>query len=81
MWKENWIPGIQSFKPLFRRPGVEAELVSDLFVPGTRVWDEIAVRGALMQLEADEVLKIKPGGQMPNDVVAWAKTYCARKPV
>jgi hypothetical protein len=53
-------------------PDVEAEVVRDLFVPGTRVWDETKVRTSLIALDAMEVLKIKPGVNMESDVVAWA---------
>lgn len=55
----NWIPGLQSFKPLVRMPTANTHLVRDLFVPGTRVWDEQAKRRSLMAFEAAKVLKIK----------------------
>jgi hypothetical protein len=46
--------------------------VSDLYIPGTRVWDEEVVRNSFFLLEAEKVLKIKPSINMPTDVVAWA---------
>ncbi|RLM87720.1 hypothetical protein C2845_PM04G12950 [Panicum miliaceum] len=47
-------------------------MVCDLYVRGTRVWDEEVVRNSIMLLEAEEVLKIRPGSNMPTDVVARA---------
>jgi len=47
-------------------------MVRDLFVPGTRVWDEEAVRKSFMALDAVEVLKTKPSNRLENDVLAWA---------
>jgi hypothetical protein len=37
IWQDNWIPGLQSLKPLVRMPKATAERVCDLFIPGTRV--------------------------------------------
>jgi hypothetical protein len=38
-------------------------------MPGTRTWNEAAVRRSFMALEAEEVLKIKPSMRLENDVV------------
>ncbi|RLM69188.1 hypothetical protein C2845_PM17G09400 [Panicum miliaceum] len=54
--------------PSVRRAGVSAEKVNDLFIQGTRVWNELLVRDVFTALEAEEVLKIKPGTHMPTDV-------------
>jgi hypothetical protein len=70
VWKDNWIPGLRSLKPLIRIPAAVAERVSDLFVLGTRVWDDDAVRKSFMALEAAEVLKIKPSARLEHDVLA-----------
>ena len=53
-------------------PQASAVQVHDLFVPGTRIWNESLVRKSFMAIEAEEVLKIKPGTQMETDVLAWA---------
>jgi hypothetical protein len=31
IWRKNWIPGLQSLKPLVRQPTADVELVCDLF--------------------------------------------------
>lgn len=69
-WNENWIPGLRSLRPLLRMPRSNVELVQDLFVPGTRVWDERVVRKSMMILEAEEVLKIKLSSRLEHDVTA-----------
>jgi len=53
-------------------PTAAVERVQDLFVPGTRVWDEQLVRRSFVEPEAAEILKIKPGMSLVSDVKAWA---------
>jgi hypothetical protein len=47
-------------------------MVRDLFVPGTRVWNDVLVNKTFMALEEEEILKIKPGVSLSHDVLAWA---------
>lgn len=72
IWDENWIPGLRSLKPLIRMSAARVEVVNDLFIPGTRVWDAELVRKSFMVLEVEEVLKIKPSARLEHDVLAWA---------
>jgi len=72
IWHDNWITGSNSFRPLIQLPAVGVEKVKDLFAPGTRVWDEALVRQAFLPLDAEEILKIKPGTNMEADIEAWA---------
>lgn len=72
VWEENWIPGVTSFKPLVRLPRVTVERVHDLFILGTRVWDEALVQRSFISIEASEVLKIKTSMRLDEDVLAWA---------
>jgi hypothetical protein len=72
IWQDNWIPGLRSLKPLVRMPKATAERVCDLFILGTRVWDDRAVHKSFMAIEAAEVLKIKPSARLEEDVLAWA---------
>jgi ribonuclease HI len=72
LWQENWIPGVQQLKPLVRKEGVQAELVRDLFIPGTRVWDVPKVKDVLLGFEAEEVLNIYTSMSLEEDILAWA---------
>jgi hypothetical protein len=36
------------------------------------VWDEEIVHKTFMTLEAEEIMKIKPGVSLSHDVLAWA---------
>jgi hypothetical protein len=72
IWQDNWIPGLRSFRPVARLPTVNVNRVHELFIPGTRVWDEQHVRRSFMALEAAEILKVKPNNSMVSDVRAWA---------
>ncbi|OEL33874.1 hypothetical protein BAE44_0005107, partial [Dichanthelium oligosanthes] len=38
-----------------------------LFLPGSRQWNE-----QLIRMDADEILKMKPGNTMEEDILAWA---------
>jgi hypothetical protein len=72
VWSDNWVQGLPSFKPLLRPVSAQAEMVCDLFLPGTRQWDEQAIRNTLCAIEAEEILKLRPGGRLPVDIDAWA---------
>jgi len=72
VWEDNWIPGVRSLKPVVRMPQATAVKVHDLFIPGTRNWDESVVRESFMMLDANEVLKIRPSVRATEDVLAWA---------
>lgn len=36
IWQDNWIPGIQNFKPRVQLPGVMVSTVDELFEEGDR---------------------------------------------
>jgi hypothetical protein len=59
-------------KPLVRLGDVDVEWVHELFVPGTRTWDEQLVQRSFVPYEAEEILKIRPGPRMQEDILAWA---------
>jgi hypothetical protein len=72
IWEDNWLPGTVTMKPLIRLPGVVIELVSQLFLPGTRCWDEDLVRAALVVPDAEEILRLRPGFRMEQDTTGWS---------
>jgi ribonuclease HI len=71
-WENNWIPGVGLLRPLIRLESATANRVSDLFIPGTRVWDMRQLRKNFLALDIVEILKIKPSMRSEHDVVAWA---------
>jgi hypothetical protein len=72
IWSDNWISTSSLMRPLIRLPGVQAERVCDLFVPGTRQWDVQLVIDSFCAMDAGEILKLKLGLRMEEDVTAWA---------
>jgi hypothetical protein len=72
VWCDNWIPGLDSSKPTVRLDSARIERVHELFVPGTRDWDEQLVRYSFIYRDALEILKTKPGVRLQEDVDAWA---------
>jgi hypothetical protein len=58
-------------KPLIHLDNATVQQVSELFVQGTRRWNEELVRQSFTSLDADDILKIKPGVRMEEDVLAW----------
>jgi hypothetical protein len=72
IWSERWIGSSSSRQPLFRMVNSNVEQVHQLFLPGTRSWDEAVVRNNFCSVDADEILKMKPGTHLHEDVLAWA---------
>jgi hypothetical protein len=72
IWQDNWIPGIQNYKPRVHLPEVTMSMVDDLFVPGERCWDVERVYQSFISIDAEEILKIQPSRTMEEDVMAWA---------
>lgn len=71
-WNDNWIPGARSFRPLMRLDTAAVDQVNELFIPGTRVWDEQKLRKSFMALDVLDIMKIKPSLRSETDVLAWA---------
>ena len=71
-WSDNWIGGLRSMKPLVRQEGVNVEWVHELFEPGTRSWNEQLVHDSFTSHDAEEILKVRPGIRMQEDMIAWA---------
>lgn len=71
IWSTSWVGNTQSRHTLTRLENVQMETVSQLFIPGTRRWDEHLVRSSFTVLDADEILKVKRGERLNEDVLAW----------
>jgi hypothetical protein len=72
IWDDNWIPGIRPMKPLVHLENSLVQHVDELFLPGTRTWDEDLVRQSFIPSDANEILKIRPGLRMVEDTLAWS---------
>jgi ribonuclease HI len=72
IWTDNWIAGTTTMKPICRLPDVPQERVSELFLPDSRQWDEELVRSSFTAPDAEEILKLKPGARLRDDIEAWA---------
>jgi hypothetical protein len=72
IWSDNWISGTASMKPIVRLPDAQPEKVSDLFLPGSRQWDVQLVEDTFCTRDAEEILKIRPGVRITEDVLTWA---------
>ncbi|KAF8754851.1 hypothetical protein HU200_011388 [Digitaria exilis] len=59
-------------KPIVRFEDVQAERVCDLFQPGSRRWNIQKVQDNFCTLDAEEILKLKPGMRLEEDLIAWA---------
>lgn len=76
IWTDHWIGGLKSMKLLVRLDGVDVEWVHEPFVPVTTIWNEQLVRASFIPGDAKEVLKIRLGAQMQDDMFAWANERC-----
>ncbi|GJN28463.1 hypothetical protein PR202_gb16590 [Eleusine coracana subsp. coracana] len=72
VWEHNWIQGISSMKPRVRLPDASVTMVSELFVLNTRIWDEQLVRDTFIHIDAEKILRIRPGVRLSEDVDAWS---------
>ncbi|TVU27152.1 hypothetical protein EJB05_29735, partial [Eragrostis curvula] len=72
IWEDNCIPGIYSLKPPVRLDEAQVERVNELFIPGTRVWNEVLVKEFFIPMDAEEILKVKPTIHGAADFFAWA---------
>lgn len=59
-------------KPIVRPLNTQVEKVCDLFTPGTRQWNTQLVNNSFCALDAREILNLKPGLRMTEDLDAWA---------
>ena len=71
IWRDNWIPGLRTMKPLIQPDNATVQQVDELFVQGTRMWNEQLVRQSFTAIDSEEILKIKPGLRMGEDTLAW----------
>lgn len=59
-------------RPLIRIEDTDLEYVHRLYLPGTRCWNVQFVRNSFATMDAEEILKIRSGTRMMEDVLAWA---------
>ncbi|KAL8548930.1 hypothetical protein ACS0TY_007984 [Phlomoides rotata] len=55
--------------------GLESLLVSDLFLPGTRVWNVTLINWIFTEEERGVVLKMTPGMEAAGDRLIWHHTW------
>lgn len=72
IWTDKWITGLDTFKPTVRLESTQFEQVQELFAPGMREWDEQLVWSSFIYRDALEILKLRPGVRLQEDVDAWA---------
>ena len=58
-------------KPFVKPVNATVQYVDELFVHGTRTWDEELIRQSFTAIDAEEILKIRPGLRMEEDILAW----------
>ena len=70
IWSDKWIGGTTMMKPIVRLPDVQAKRVCELFLPESRQWNIQKVRDSFCTIDAEEILKLKPGPRMNEDLTA-----------
>jgi hypothetical protein len=68
---KNWFGSTDQRRPIYSRDSVNIEQVHDLFNPGTKTWNEQVVWDTFVPRDATEILKLKLGVHMNDDVLAW----------
>ena len=71
IWRDNWLPRISGLKTTAKKHRTRLKWVSELFMSGTRRWDENLIRHSFFHHDAEEILNIRIQSVGEGDLVAW----------
>lgn len=71
MWRDNWLPRFPSPKITTKKNKTRLKWVSDLFLGGTRKWDENLIRYLFYPHDAAKILNLLIQASGEGDFIAW----------
>jgi ribonuclease HI len=74
IWEDHWIPTSVTRKVISQRGQCILRYVEELINPVTGQWDEDIIRQNLLQVDAEQILRIPLSTQLTEDFVAWQYT-------
>ena len=70
IWRDNWIPRDSGLRISAKKNRTRIKWVSELFMTGSRSWDENLIRHLFYSHDADEILKLCILRLSEGDVIA-----------
>jgi hypothetical protein len=71
VWRDQWIPRPHSFRPISKQRRCRIRRVSGLLTPEGS-WDMQTLRRYFLQVDIDEIVKLRPSPRLHDDILAWA---------
>jgi hypothetical protein len=71
IWRNNWIPRDSGLRISAKKNITRIKWVSELFMSGSRSWDENLIRHLFYSHDAEEILKLCILRLSEGDVIAW----------
>ena len=71
IWRDNWIPRESGLQICGKKSRTRIKLVSELFLSGSRSWDENLIRHLFYIHDAEEILKLRILRVGEGDFIAW----------
>ena len=82
LWRDNWILGESGLQISAKKNRTRIKWVSELFLSGTRRWDEHLIRHLFLIHDAEEILKLRTLRMGEGDIISWQctmrKAVCSR---
>ena len=71
IWRDNWLPRNSGLRVLVKKNRTRLKWVSELFISGTRRWDENLIRHLFYNHDAEEILRLHIQTIGEGDLIAW----------
>jgi len=70
IWRDNWIPGSRTMRPMGRLKETDKELLSELLTQGTHQWDEGLIHSLFLAPDANRIMQIPLRHSSGEDSIA-----------
>jgi hypothetical protein len=71
VWRDNWLPRNFGLRVLVKKNRTRLKWVSELFMSGTRRWDENIISHLFYTHDAEEILNLRIQTIGEGDLIAW----------
>jgi hypothetical protein len=72
-WRDPWLPRSHSYRPVSRQRKCRIRFVSG-FLNAQGAWNVPLLQEYFLQMDVDEILRIRPSPRGLDDMLAWAPT-------
>ena len=71
IWRDNWLPRDSGLQISAKKNRTRLRCVSELFMRGSKSWDENLIRHLFYSYDAEEILKLRIPTVGEEDFIAW----------